>query len=132
MASTLKLENVAPPISGSVVSKPSRAKTVATPRWPLTANCWVKLAAPLASVIVPAARSNNLLKARALRGKLDTSALERGSATPDCAELSTLEETAKSSRPDAEIRRDILSGVASLTTTGVVAFHSLSETFTEI
>src|SRR6266850_2325782 len=67
MASTLKLEKVAPPSSGSVVSAPSMAKTAAEPRWPLTANCCVKLAAPLVSVMVPAARRRSLLKSRSLR-----------------------------------------------------------------
>ena len=38
-ASTLKLENVAPPISGSLMSAPSMAKVASTPRWPLMANC---------------------------------------------------------------------------------------------
>ena len=77
MASTLKFENVAPPISGSVVSAPSMAKTVVVPRWPLTANCCVKFAAPLASVMVPAANKSSLLKSRELSGRLDTSFRER-------------------------------------------------------
>ena len=77
MASTLKLEKVAPPISGSVVSAPSSENTVADPRCPLTANCCVKFAAPFASVIVPAASSSSLLKSRVLSGRLETSPLER-------------------------------------------------------
>src|SRR5439155_26690238 len=72
-ASTLKLEKVAPPISGSVVSIPSMANTVVAPRWPFPANCWVKFAAPLLSVMVPAASRSNWLKSRLLRGKVDTS-----------------------------------------------------------
>ena len=68
MASTLKLENVAPPISGSVVSMPSIENTVAVPRWPLTVNCCVKFAAPLVSVCVPAASRSNWLKSRLLSG----------------------------------------------------------------
>src|ERR1035441_7555944 len=68
MASTLKFAKVAPPISGSLVNPPSIAKTEAAPRCPLTVNCWVKFAAPLVSVIVPAASSNNLLKSRSFSG----------------------------------------------------------------
>ena len=97
MASTLKLENVAPPISGSVVSNPSIANTVAVPRCPFTANCWVKLAAPLASVMVPAASSSNLLKSRAFSGRLETSPLERCSPPLACAENSSLAGTTRTS-----------------------------------
>ena len=67
-ASTLKLEKVAPPISGSLVSALSIAKVASTPRWPLMANCWVKLVAPLASVMVPAASSSSWLKSRLFSG----------------------------------------------------------------
>ncbi len=84
MASTLKLEKVAPPISGSVVSTPSMEKTVVEPRWPLTANCCVKLAAPLASVMVPAARRRSLLKSREFRGRLETLEAERRSPPLAC------------------------------------------------
>ena len=55
----LKFEKVAPPSSGSVVSTPSMANMAVEPRWPLTANCWVKFAEPLVSVIVPAASSKS-------------------------------------------------------------------------
>src|SRR5437016_9697678 len=85
MASTLKFENVAPPSSGSVVSAPSTANTVATPRCPFTANCCVKFAAPLVSVIVPAASSSNLLKSRVFSGKLETSVPESVSPPLPCA-----------------------------------------------
>src|SRR5215831_5693648 len=84
MASTLKLENVAPPISGSVVSAPSSANTVAVPRCPFTANCCVKFAAPLVSVIVPAASKSSLLKSREFSGRLDTSDRERCSPPLPC------------------------------------------------
>ena len=80
----LKLEKVAPPISGSVVSTPSMEKTVVEPRWPLTANCWVKLAAPLASVMVPAASRRSLLKSREFRGRLETLEAERRSPPLAC------------------------------------------------
>src|SRR6202165_6122869 len=83
MAARLKLEKVAPPSAGSVVAAESMAKTAAVPRWPLTANCCVKLAAPLVSVMVPAARRRSLLKSRSLRGRLETSALERRSPPVD-------------------------------------------------
>ena len=53
------------------------AKVASTPRWPLMANCWVKLVAPLASVMVPAASSNNWLKSRLFRGSWLTDLLER-------------------------------------------------------
>ena len=46
-ASTLKLENVEPPISGSLMSAPSMAKVASTPRCPFMANCAVKFVAPL-------------------------------------------------------------------------------------
>ena len=59
---------VAPPISGSLVSAPSMAKTASTPRWPLMANCCVKFVWPLASVMVPAASSSNWLKLRLFSG----------------------------------------------------------------
>lgn len=49
-ASTLKLEKVDPPISGSLMSAPSMAKVASTPRCPLMANCAVKLEAPLGFV----------------------------------------------------------------------------------
>jgi len=77
MASTLKLEKVDPPSSGSLVSIPSMAKTVVAPRWPFTANCWVKFAAPLVSVMVPAASKSNWLKSRLLSGNVDTSFLDK-------------------------------------------------------
>src|ERR1017187_6274520 len=83
MASTLKLENVAPPISGSVVSMPSMANTVVMPRCPLTVNCWVKLAAPLVSVCVPAASRSSWLKSRLLRGSAATWRLESSSPPVD-------------------------------------------------
>ena len=67
-ASTLKLEKVEPPISGSLMSAPSIAKVASTPRWPLMANCAVKLVAPLASVMVPAASRRRELKSRLLSG----------------------------------------------------------------
>src|SRR5271169_2895399 len=85
MASTLKLEKVAPPISGSVVSIPSMAKTVVEPRWPFTANCWVKFAAPLVSVMVPAASKSNWLKSRLLSGNVDTSFFDKCSPPLDFA-----------------------------------------------
>src|SRR4029077_16568021 len=94
IASILKLENVAPPISGSVVSNPSIAKTVAEPRWPLTANCCVKLAAPLASVMVPAASRRSLLKSREFRGRLETLDADRRSPPLACrVELESWDET---------------------------------------
>jgi hypothetical protein len=71
-ASTLKLVKVAPPISGSVLSAPSMANTAAVPRCPLTANCCVKLDAPLVSVMVPAASSSSWLKSRLFRGIAET------------------------------------------------------------
>src|SRR6516225_440055 len=83
MASTLKLENVDPPICGSVVSIPSMAKTVVEPRWPFTANCWVKFAAPLVSVMVPAASKSNWLKSRLLSGNVDTSSFDKRSPPLD-------------------------------------------------
>jgi hypothetical protein len=67
-ASTLKLEKVAPPISGSLISAPSMAKVASTPRCPLMANCAVKLVAQLESVIVPAASSRSVLKSRLFNG----------------------------------------------------------------
>ncbi len=39
MASPLRFENVAPPISASVVSMPSMENPEAEPRCPLTMNC---------------------------------------------------------------------------------------------
>jgi hypothetical protein len=56
------------PISGSLVSAPSMAKAASTPRWPLMENCCVKFVWPLASVMVPAASSNNWLKSRLFSG----------------------------------------------------------------
>ncbi len=94
MASTLKLEKVAPPTSGSVVSMESMAKTAAVPRWPFTANCWVKLAAPFESVMVPAASSSNWLKSRLLRGIAATALLER--CSPPLAPASVAGVTAQS------------------------------------
>src|SRR6266850_2691655 len=99
MASTLKLEKVAPPSSGSVVSAPSMAKTAAEPRWPLTANCCVKLAAPLVSVMVPAARRRSLLKSRSLRGRLDTSPVERRSPPLAWGETRSVATMTRSSCP---------------------------------
>ena len=58
------------------MSAPSMAKVASTPRWPLMANCAVKLVAPLASVMVPAASSSNVLKSRLLRGSSLTAWLE--------------------------------------------------------
>ena len=84
-ASTLKLEKVEPPISGSLMSAPSIANTASTPRWPFTANCCVKLVAPFASVIVPAANSNSWLKSRLLSGSTLTVWLD--SASPPVAAL---------------------------------------------
>ena len=75
-ASTLKLEKVAPPISGSLLSAPSMAKTAAVPRCPLTANCCVKFDAPLVSVMVPAASSSSWLKSRLLSGSPETALLD--------------------------------------------------------
>ena len=75
-ASTLKFVKVAPPISGSVLSAPSMAKTAAVPRWPFTANCCVKFAAPLVSVMVPAASRSNWLKSRLFRGSEETALLD--------------------------------------------------------
>ena len=48
------------------------ANTAAVPRWPFTANCCVKLEAPLVSVMVPAASSSNWLKSRLFRGRSET------------------------------------------------------------
>ena len=76
MASTLKLEKVAPPSSGSLESVPSVAKTAVTPRCPFIENCCVKFAAPLVSVIVPAASRSSLLKSRSFKGRFETSLLE--------------------------------------------------------
>jgi hypothetical protein len=45
----------------------------------LMANCAVKLVAPLASVIVPAASSSNWLKSRLLSGSSLTAWLDRAS-----------------------------------------------------
>src|SRR6476620_11372406 len=84
MASTLKLEKVAPPISGAVVSSQYIEKTVVEPRWPFTENCCVKLAAPLASVMVPAASRRSLLKSREFRGRLETLDAERSSPPLAC------------------------------------------------
>ena len=69
-ASTLKLVKVVPPISGSLMSAPSMAKVASTPRWPLMANCWVKLVAPLASVMVPAASSRRVDEVAPVQRKL--------------------------------------------------------------
>jgi len=77
MASTLKLENVEPPISGSLVSAPSIAKVASTPRCPLIANCAVKFVAPFASVMVPAESSSKLLKSRLFNGSELTASLDR-------------------------------------------------------
>jgi len=88
-ASTLKLEKVLPPISGSLMSAPSMAKVASTPRWPLMANCAVKFVAPLASVMVPAASSKRLEKSRLLRGSSLTAWLESSSPPVACWPLST-------------------------------------------
>jgi len=61
-ASTLKLENVEPPISGSLMSAPSIANTASTPHWPLMANRCVKFVAPFASVILPAVNNSSWLE----------------------------------------------------------------------
>ena len=82
MASTLKFENVAPPISGSLAKMPSMAKTAVVPRWPFTANCWVKFEEPLVSLCVPPASRRSWLKSRLLRGRPATSLLE--SRSPRC------------------------------------------------
>jgi hypothetical protein len=78
-ASTLKFEKVAPPISGSLMSAPSMAKVASTPRCPLMANCAVKLVAPLASVMVPAASSSSVLKSRLFSGSSLTAWLDSSS-----------------------------------------------------
>ena len=52
---------------------------------PLTANCWVKFAAPLVSVMVPAASNSNWLKSRSFSGNSDTLGLERVSPPLPCA-----------------------------------------------
>ena len=49
----------------------------------------VKLAAPLVSVMVPAASNSNLLKSRAFSGRLETSPLERCSPPLACTETSS-------------------------------------------
>jgi len=87
-ASTLKFENVAPPISGSLESAPSMAKTASTPRCPFTANCAVKLVAPFVSVMVPAASRSNWLKSRLLSGIDVTDLPLRVSPPLACAWLS--------------------------------------------
>jgi hypothetical protein len=76
IASTLKFAKALPPISGSLVSAPSMAKTASTPRWPLIANCWVKFVAPLTSVMVPAASNSNVLKSRPFSGRELTDSLD--------------------------------------------------------
>ena len=88
-ASTLKFDIVAPPISGSLESAPSRAKTASTPRCPFTANCCVKLVAPFVSVIVPAASRSNWLKSRLLSGIAVTDLLLSVSPPLACVWLSS-------------------------------------------
>ena len=75
-ASTLKFVNVAPPISGSLMSAPSMANIASTPRCPSMANCCVKFVAPFVSVIVPAASSSSVLKSRPFSGSELTDWLE--------------------------------------------------------
>ena len=84
IASTLKFENVAPPISGSVVSMASIENTVALPRCPLTVNCCVKFAAPFVSVCVPADSSSSWLKSRLLSGRADTCLSDKSSPPAAC------------------------------------------------
>ena len=98
MASTLKFGMILPPISGSLMSAPSMANVASTPRWPLIANCWVKFVAPFVSVIVPAARSNKVLKSRPFRGKELTAWPE--SASPPVALLPCCAATVISPRLD--------------------------------
>src|SRR4029077_11419509 len=133
MASTLKFEKVAPPISGSVVSNPSRAKTVAVPRYSFRANCAVKLAAPLVSVMVPAASSSNLLKSLALSGRLETSPLERCSPPLPCTEIASTDATKRTCRVGDDSSSPLLSKAPSLTTTttGLSAPHVLPPLSTE-
>ena len=50
-----------------------------TPRCPLMANCAVKLVAPLASVMVPAASNSRVLKSRLFSGSSLTAWLESSS-----------------------------------------------------
>ena len=89
-ASTLKFENVAPPISGSLMSAPSIANVASTPRCPLIANCAVKFVAPFESVIVPAASRSRVLKSRLFSGSSLTAWLDSSSPpVPDCAFLCT-------------------------------------------
>ena len=96
-ASTLKLEKVAPPISGSLMSAPSMAKVASTPRWPLIANWAVKLVAPLASVMVPAASSRSELKSRLFKGSSLTAWLD-SSSPPVATACSLRAETVSSPR----------------------------------
>ena len=98
-ASTLKFENVAPPISGSELSAPSIANTASTPRWPLIANCCVKLVAPFASVIVPAAKRSNWLKSRLFNGSSDTVRLDNCSP-PELRDSAGDDLTAKTFRSE--------------------------------
>ena len=100
-ASTLKLENVAPPISGSLMSAPSIANVASTPRWPLMANCAVKLVAPLASVMVPAASSSSVLKSRLFSGSSLTAWLDNSSPPVPVWFFSSSVATVSSPRPES-------------------------------
>src|SRR5579863_8092088 len=101
-ASTFKFVNVAPPISGSVLSAPSMANTAAVPRWPFTANCCVKFAAPLVSVIVPAASNSSWLKSRLFNGREET-ALPESCSPPVLSREPEL--CARDKRPSVETWR---------------------------
>ena len=67
------------------------AKTELVPRWPLTENCCVKLAAPFVSVVVPAPSVSSWVKSRLLSGRLETCLLESWAPFPSGSTSAGLE-----------------------------------------
>lgn len=109
----------------------NRVHVETTPRCPFTANCCAKFAAPLASVIVPAASSNSLLKARSFSGKLDTSSLERCSPPLLCEPPDSPPDKIRTIWFGAASSREADSATPALIITEVAAFHELSVALSE-